>query len=88
MFQIPKFILKIEKQIADKNTNKLNHPKHILALLKYGQKCIFLELKPIELANFDLVPPACTIFPLNLHIHITYVKIREILHIITNFDLT
>ena len=31
--------------------------KHILALPTWGQKCIFSESLPIELANFDLGHP-------------------------------
>ena len=49
-------------------TNFLDHyfnfqwrpPKHILALLTWGQKCVFSELKLFEITNFDLGHPVCT----------------------------
>ena len=37
--------------------NELTPPKHILALPTWGQKCIFTELQPFEIANFDLGHP-------------------------------
>ena len=41
----------VNKQL--KNENKWRPPKHILALPTWGQKCIFSELQPFELATFD-----------------------------------
>ena len=45
----------VNKQL--KNENKWRPPKHILALPSWGQKCIFSELQPFEIANFDLGHP-------------------------------
>ena len=36
---------------------KLTPPKHILALPIQGQKCIFSELQPKQISNFDLGHP-------------------------------
>ena len=45
----------VNKQL--KNRNKWRPPKHILALPTWGQKCVFSELQPFEIANFDLGHP-------------------------------
>ena len=45
----------INKQLKTKN--KCRPLKHILALPTWGQKCVFSELWPFELANFDLGHP-------------------------------
>ena len=37
--------------------NKWRPPKHILALPTWGQKRTFSELKPFEIADFDLGHP-------------------------------
>ena len=53
---VNKQLIIVNKQL--KNQNKQKRPKHILALSSYGQKCIFPELQPFELANFDSGHPA------------------------------
>ena len=45
----------VNKQL--KNENKWRPPKHILAVPTWGQKCVFSQLQPFELANFDLGHP-------------------------------
>ena len=50
----------VNKQL--KTENKCRPPKYILALPTWGQKCIFSELQPFELANFDLGHPVPSFF--------------------------
>ena len=56
IFENCKLTAENRKQTA-KNENKWRPPKHILALPTWGKKCVFSELKPFELANFDLGHP-------------------------------
>ena len=57
------FVLENSEQTAEKckqifeNLKKLPPLKHILALPIWGHKCIFSELQPFEIANFDLGHP-------------------------------
>ena len=44
------------------NENKFRLLKHILALSIWSQKCVFSQLQPLDLTNFDLDHPVITKF--------------------------